>query len=413
MSPATRLLVLLSAINMLNYLDRYVVPAVAVQLEGAFAMSHAQTGSLMSVFMVVYMVASPIFGYLGDRFSRPRLIAFGIALWSLATAGAALAVGYKSLLLTRALVGVGEAAYVTLGPAMLADLFGENDRARVFTWFFLAIPVGSALGYGLGGLVGEALGWRWAFLLAGAPGLFFAWRTARLEDPARGAMDPGPDSGAGLAFLPRLRIIFTSRVWLAATASYVAYTFAMGALSWWSPALLQGRYGLAESRAGMLFGGLAVLTGLLGTLAGGKLTDRLQTRWRDAGLWVSGLSLLVAAPVVAMALHAPGLHAAAWLYCAGMLLLFVNTSPLNAVIVGAVPPSVRASGVALNVFFIHLLGDALSPWWVGRRADAFRVAGLSEGHALARGLELVLPAILLAALALWWARHPRGAPAEG
>jgi MFS transporter, Spinster family, sphingosine-1-phosphate transporter len=404
MTQAKRLLILLASINLLNYMDRYVVPSVAVQMGGEFSLSRAQVGSLMSVFLIVYMLAAPVFGFLGDRYSRPRLVAFGIVLWSLATAAAALSVGYRSLLFTRALVGVGEAAYVALGPAMLSDLYPEKDRARVFTWFFLAIPVGSALGYGLGGLVAHLWGWRSAFLVAGVPGLLFAWRMLRVPDPPRGAMDSGVDPALGLPFHARIGIIFGNRVWLAATACYIAYTFAMGALSWWSPDLLQGSYALSEADAGMLFGAMAVVTGLLGTLAGGKLTDRLQARWPDAGLAISGLSLVLAAPAVHFAIRATSLRTAIALYSVGMFLLFVNTSPVNAVIVSSLSASVRATGVALNVLLIHLLGDALSPWWVGHRADVFQASGVARAAALTQGLALVIPAIALGGLALWWAR---------
>lgn len=405
MTNSRRLLILLASINMLNYLDRMVVPAVSVQLGQAFTLSNAQIGSLTSVFLVVYMLASPVFGVLGDRYSRPRLVAFGIALWSLATAAGAFTTGYTSLLVTRALVGIGEAAYVTLGPAMLSDLYPEKERARVFTWFFLAIPVGSALGYALSGLISVHFGWRAAFLIAGVPGLYFAWRMTRVPDPERGAMDEGPDPGAGMSFGVRLKVILTNRIWIAATVSYMAYTFAMGALSAWSPALMQLRYGVDESKAGMIFGALAVLMGILGTFAGGKATDVLQKRWINAGLWISALTLLGAAPAVLLALGASGLGAAVGLYALGMLLLFINTSPVNAVIVSCLPASVRASGVALNVLFIHMLGDALSPWWVGQRADALSGRGMDPGEALGRGLLIVVPAIVLSGLALWWARR--------
>ncbi len=405
MTNPRRLLILLASINMLNYLDRYVVPAVSVQMGQAFSLSHAQIGSLTSVFLIVYMVASPLFGFLGDRYSRPKLVAIGIALWSVATAAGAFTVGYKSLLFTRALVGIGEAAYVTLGPAMLSDLYPERERARVFTWFFLAIPVGSALGFALSGLISVHFGWRAAFLIAGVPGLFFAWRMTRMADPERGAMDEGPDPGAGLSYGARLKVILKNRIWIAATVSYMAYTFAMGALSAWSPAMMQLRFTIDESKAGMIFGALAVVMGILGTFAGGKATDLLQRRWLNAGLWISGLSLLGAAPAVLLALGASNLPMAVGLYAVGMLLLFINTSPVNAVIVSCLPASVRASGVALNVFFIHLLGDALSPWWVGRQADVLKAGGLAEGLALSQALLVVVPAILVSGLALWWARR--------
>ena len=307
-------------------------------------------------------------------------------------------------------MGVGEAAYATLGPAMLADGFPESDRAKAFTWFYLAIPLGSAFGYGLGGLVAGAWGWRASFLAAGLPGLILALWMALQPDPVRGAMDLVPDAEGFLPYASRLRHLFLNRIWLACTASYVAYTFAMGALSMWGPTLLQRRFAVSTARAGLVFGGLAVVTGILGTFLGGWLTDRWQKRWPDAGAGISGLSLLAAVPVVAWALGTLRLETAYLMFFLGMFMLFVNTSPVNALTVSCLPASVRATGIGLNVLFIHLLGDAISPELVGRRTDALHAQGLSGGDALARALIMVLPAIALSGLALRWARRgPRQA----
>ncbi len=405
MTDARRLLLLLTGINLVNYLDRYVVAAILEPLGKELHLTDAQLGRLTLVFILVYMCAAPIFGYLADRFHRPRLVAGGVALWSLATVGAAFIHSYPALLVMRSLVGVGEAAYATLGPAMMADGFPEAERAKKFTWFYLAIPVGSAFGYGLGGMVAGAWGWRAAFMVAGLPGLAFAAWMAFQQDPVRGGMDLVSDADAALPYLKRLRHIFYNRIWLACTASYVAYTFAMGALSMWGPTLLQRRFAVSTARAGLVFGGLAVVTGILGTFFGGWFTDRWQKRWPDAGIGLSGLTLLAAAPVVAWALGTLSLQTAYLMFFVGMFLLFVNTSPVNALTVSCLPASVRATGVGVNVLLIHLMGDAISPELVGRRADALHAAGLLGGDALARALALVLPAILLSGLALWWARH--------
>ncbi len=336
-------------------------------------------------------------------------MAAGIAVWSLATAGAAFASGFGDLLLSRALVGVGEAAYASLGPAILSDCYPEDERARSFTWFYLAIPVGSALGYGIGGLAAQAWGWRSAFLFAGLPGLLLAARMARMADPPRGAMDTIEDRLGCASLIARLAHLFTNRVWLACTASYTAYTFAMGALSAWAPTLLQRAYGIGTARAGIAFGGLAVVTGVAGTFAGGMLTSRLQKRHRDAGVWISGVTLLAAAPVVAWALGAPTPALAYAAYFLGMLLLFCNTSPVNALTVSCIPASMRATGVAVNVLLIHLLGDALSPQWVGYRSALFAGAGMGKGEALAKALWIAVPAIAASGgVLILWARRGRG-----
>ena len=394
MSPAPRLLVFLTGINLLNYMDRYVVAAVLEPMGRELGLGDAQLGWVQPVFIYAYMVAAPVFGTLADRLHRPRLIAAGISLWSLATAGAALAGGFPSLLLTRALVGVGEAAYASLGPALLSDCYPERERARSFTWFYLAIPVGSALGYGLGGAAAQAWGWRAAFLIAGLPGLLLAVRMARVSDPPRGAMDTIGDPLLGASFRVKLKSLFANRIWLACAGSYTAYTFAMGALSTWAPTLLQRLHGVGAGEAGIVFGGLAVVTGIAGTFAGGILTSRLQSRWPDAGVWLAGLTLVAAAPVVAWALKAPTTGWAYATFFLGMLLLFCNTSPVNVLAVSCLPASIRATGTAVNVFLIHLLGDALSPGWVGYRSEAFAAGGLGKGEALARALWIAVPAIV-------------------
>ncbi|MBI3130242.1 MAG: MFS transporter [Acidobacteria bacterium] len=404
MRTSTRLLILLTGINLLNYLDRYVVAAVLEPLGRDLHLTDGQLGTLPFVFVVVYMISAPVFGWLADRYHRPKLVALGVALWSLATVGAAFVHSYPALLFTRSLVGVGEAAYATLGPAILADVVPEDERAAKFTWFYLAIPVGSAFGYGLGGLVAQHWGWRAAFLVAGLPGLFFAVRMMLLKDPVRGGMDRVQDLAPGLTFGQRLGAIFRNRVWLACTGSYVAYTFAMGALSHWGPTLLQRKFDVSTGQAGTVFGGIAVITGIVGTFLGGSLTDRMQKRFPDAGMWISGLTLLAAGPVVALALGADSLRMVYALFFAGMLLLFINTSPVNALTVSSLPASVRATGIAINVFLIHLLGDAISPKFVGWRSDAMQGAGMATGEALGRAMLIAIPAILLSGLALWWAR---------
>lgn len=409
MKPATKLLVLLTSINLVNYLDRYVVAAILEPLGKDLHLVDSQLGSLTLVFVLVYMAAAPVFGWLADRYHRPRLVAAGVALWSLATMLAAFVHSYPMLLLTRSLVGVGEAAYATLGPALLSDVIPEDERAAKFTWFYLAIPVGSALGYGLGGLVAQHYGWRASFLVAGLPGLLLAGRMALLSDPVRGALDHLVDLNASATWLQKLGAIFKNRIWLACTGSYVGYTFAMGALATWGPTLLQRKFSVSVGEAGMVFGGLAVATGILGTFMGGILTGKLQRRWPDAGVWISGMTLLSAAPAVAWAVSAGSLQLTYILFFLGMLLLFINTSPVNALTVSCLPSSVRATGVAINVLFIHLFGDAISPKLVGMVSD--HLGG--GGGGLSRAMLVAVPAILVSGSVLWWARGFRGALSPG
>ncbi|HEY7996637.1 MAG TPA: MFS transporter, partial [Steroidobacteraceae bacterium] len=230
---------LLTAINLLNYLDRYVIAPLGTDLKRDMALSDTQLGWLIPVFILVYMAAAPLFGAWGDRGSRTRPIALGIGIWSLATVLSGLAHGYPHLLAARALVGIGEAAIVAIAPALLGDLFAPRLRARVFALFNMAIPVGAALGYVVGGLVGQHFGWRAAFFVAGVPGAALALASLWLPDPPRGVQEnqlkapagAAPAAGAAAAYRDLLR----RGPYMVLVLGYAAYTFALGGLAYWMP----------------------------------------------------------------------------------------------------------------------------------------------------------------------------------
>jgi MFS family permease len=389
--PAGGALAVLTAVNLLNYLDRYVVSALFESLRADLWLTDTRLGLLGTGFIVVYMLASPIFGVLGDRRGRPPLLALGVGLWSFATILSGFARGYWTLLAARAAVGVGEAAYGTISPGLLADHFGPERRGRAYAFFFAAIPVGAALGYAVGGLVDRALGWRAAFFVAGAPGLALAIACLRLRDPPRGAAERtwGLPGEGGIA--ATYRRFASNRPYVLTVLGYAAYTFAVGGMSWWMPAFLERTRGVPRTVATVQFGAIVVMTGIAGTFAGGHVADALRRRFREADLWVCGISALAAAPA-ALAVFTtwrPGLYLAALVVA--QLLLFASTGPVNAAIVATVPPAERASAVALSILGIHLLGDVPSPWLIGF---------ISDRSSLGRAV-LVVPAAILAAGGIW------------
>jgi MFS family permease len=400
-------LAILSFINLFNYLDRYVVSALVESLRRSeLALSDAQSGSLMSGFLIVFALAAPVFGALGDRRSRPRLIAFAVACWSVATALSGLAGSFAALFAARASVGVGEAAYVTVGPSLLSDYFPRGQRARVMAIFFCAIPVGSALGYVAGGLINAHFGWRMAFFAAGIPGLILAVLCLGLRDPPRGSQDTDSASAAARQ-APRVATTATYRALLRNTpyvltiAGYAAYTFAMGGLAYWMPAFLERMRGVPAAQATVSFGAIVVVTGFIGTFAGGWLGDHFAKSSQRAYLWISAIATLVAAPFAWFALTA--VSSTAYLVCMvlAQLLMFLSTGPINASIVNLVLPTQRASANALGVFTIHLLGDVPSPLLIGI---------VSDHASLAQAVKLVPVAILVAA-AIWFFgafAQPRG-----
>jgi MFS transporter, Spinster family, sphingosine-1-phosphate transporter len=399
---AARGLFVLTLINLLNYLDRYVPSAVLPQLKASgIVTTDFQLGFLAPGFVVVYMLAAPAFGYLGDRRSRTRPIAIGVALWSLATMWSGLSRTYWELFASRAAVGIGEAAYATISPALLADYYPPARRGRIFAIFYMAIPVGAALGYVVGGLVSQAWGWRAAFFVAGLPGLLLAFWVLRLPDPPRGATEPlGGAITASLAERPgvlrALRRTATLYLLLARQASYAltvlgyaAYTFAVGGLAFWMPTFLERVREVPVSQATTGFGAIVVVTGFLGTFAGGWLGDYCLRYTRQAYLWVSGIATLLALPLAVACLTSASPSVFYPALVVAELLLFMSTGPINSVIVSLVSPAHRASAVALSVLAIHLLGDVISPPLIG---------SVSDHTSLGEGVLLVPVAVAVSGL---------------
>jgi len=402
-------------INLVNYLDRYLVAALTESLKHSeLHPSDTQLGLLMTGFLVVYLLVAPVFGALGDTRSRPRLLGIGVAVWSVATAASGLVRSYGALFAARAVVGIGEAAYGTISPALLADSFPRARRGRVFSIFFAAMPVGAALGYVVGGLIDHYFGWRYAFFVAGVPGLVLAALALRLYDPPRGVQD-APEGQAigetGGARAPRggppraaYAALLRNRPYVLTVLGYAAYTFAIGALAFWTPSFLERARGIPKAQATVQFGAIVVATGFLGTYGGGWLGDYALRVSKQAYLWVSGLVTLAAAPLTLLALAAttPAVYWTA--IVAAELCLFASTGPINSAIVNLVSPHMRATAVALSIFAIHVLGDVPSPSLVGAISDA-------------RSLDqavLIIPVAVLVGGAIWtyaaWrgGRHPAG-----
>ena len=413
-------LFVLTLINLFNYLDRYVLSAVVESVRRSdLHLTDQQVGWLASGFVIVYMAVSPIFGTLGDRAVRPRLIGIGIAVWSLATALGGLAHSFGQLFLARSTVGVGEAAYVTISSALLADFFPREQRGRVFAVFNAAIPIGSACGYVLGGLVDQHYGWRAAFFVAGAPGIVLAILAARLPDPPRGNQDVGGEvpkaaGKAGFATAARdYRQLLGNSPYTLTVAGYAAYTFALGGLAYWTPAFLERVRGVPRAEATVQFGLIVVVTGFVGTALGGWLGDRLLRRSSQAYLWLSGITALLAAPfaVLAFGISSRPLYLGAMVIAE--ILVFMSTGPVNSALVNVVRPAQRATAIGLSTLLVHLFGDVPSPPLIGYVSDrsslgrafllvpvAFAIAGVIWLRAARRGGSEERSAIVPAGVAI-------------
>ncbi len=381
----------LTLINVMNYVDRYVLTAVLPSIQRELGLNDTQAGQLGTAFIVVYFVASPFFGLIGDRRARKNWLAFGIGLWSLATGLAGLATSFVTLLLARSIIGIGEAAYGTISPSLLSDYYPKTKRGRVMAVFCLAIPVGAALGYLLGGFIGKHWGWRSAFLGVGLPGLFlalFVWLF--VKEPPRGRFDE-PTPGPRLTLWQSYRELWQNRLYVWTVLGYAAYTFAIGGLSFWMPSYMIRVRELDPAHGMLIFGGITVVTGFVGTLVGGILGDRLLKLTPLAYTWVGSVAVSLGALATLAALLASSSVAfLVWLSLAE-LLLFLNTGPVNAIIINAVRPELRATAMAVSIFMIHFLGDAMSPTLMGNLSDRFNL----------QLAMLCVPAVFLVAGGLW------------
>ncbi len=387
-SGARWALALLLAINLFNYIDRYVLAAVEDQIQHDFGSSEAQTGLLATAFLVSYMCFAPLFGWLGDRYSRWTLVGIGVLLWSIATGASGLAASIGVMLATRAFVGIGEGAYGPVAPTIIADLYPIERRGQVLAWFYIAIPVGSALGYMLGGQVLHwGFTWHYAFFFVVPPGLLLGLWALFMRDrrPMRVARDSEAAITDKTAIAQRsakfsdYKHLLRIPSYLYNTAGMTAMTFATGGLAFWMPRYLVWRKvqaGLLDptnhelrkaalADANWVFGLIVVVTGLAATLSGGWLGDKLRNRWPGSYFLISGWGMLIAFPFFIAALFVP--FPAAWILifitCFG---LFFNTGPTNTILANVTDPAVRASAFALNIFIIHLLGDAISPPLIGK-----------------------------------------------
>jgi MFS family permease len=392
--PASTLAVL-TGVNAFNYLDRFITAPVLPLIIASLHLSDAQAGSLQTVFILVYSLACPASGWLGDRsamgtlrgfpcppamvrhrqsrrashaITRLHIAAAGVAAWSLATFASGLVASFAWLALARAVVGIGEASYTVVTPSLLADHYPPDRRSRALSIFYAAMPVGIALGYILGGQIGARFGWRPAFFVAGGPGLALAVALLLLREPPRGRFDrqsrPATSLRESVAALRRRPSFFFNM------AGQTIFTFSMGGLGAWMPTYFVRERGLGVGAAGTVFGALLLVAGFLGTIAGGQLGDRLARRFPDAHFSFSGWTLVASFPFTLAAVLArspaifwPGMFVT-------LLLLFLNMGPLNAAMVNVLPPDLRARGVGLHTTTIHLLGDALSPFLIGVASDS-------------------------------------------
>jgi MFS transporter, Spinster family, sphingosine-1-phosphate transporter len=378
------LLAVLTGLNILNYIDRNVLFAVQPDIKNEFLVSDAKIGLLTSAFFFTYMFAAPLIGWMGDRFPRKNIVVFGIVIWSGFTFLTWFVHDYTQLLIRHAIVGIGEASYATIAPTLIADSFPPLKRGRMLSIFFLGLPVGSAAGYFVGGLVAHHFGsWRAPFMAAGIPGFLLALFLWMLPEPQRGEQENATPANVRALLAGLMR----NGAFVTATFGMAAYTFAMGGMQVWIPTFLVRLRGFDLKTANIDFSYIVIINGIGATLLGGWIGDRLLKRYYGAYYSFSGIAMLIAVPFMVAAIYFTGPLMFPAMFVAVFFVL-VGTGPTNAALVNSVSANIRSTALALNVFVIHLLGDAFSPTLIGRISDktgslqvafwvAFAAAGLS------------------------------------
>ncbi len=365
-SGASSALFLLLAINLFNYIDRQILAALEPDIRATFFAPEdvnrmTKTGLLGVAFFVTYMFSAPVLGFLADRISRWVIVGIAVILWSLASGASGLAATFGILFATRIFVGIGEGGYGPAAPTILSDLFSIETRGRIMAIFCAAIPVGSALGYVIGGLIGAHLGWRWAFYLVAPPGLLLGLLCFWQRDPrvtADHLVQKAPRRG-----IRDYLNLFHTRSYLINCIAMTLMTFVTGGLGFWVPAYL--RYRNQSPDVGMtIFGLITVVAGLVSTLLGGITADKLRPRFAGSYFWVSGIGMLIACPIFVLSLYIP--FPAAWVTMfLAIFFLFLNTGPSNTALANVSLPAVRATAFAANIFVIHALGDVQAFWLLG------------------------------------------------
>jgi MFS transporter, Spinster family, sphingosine-1-phosphate transporter len=362
---ATTALVLLTAMNFVNYLDRYILPAVQEQIKHEFTLTDNQIGSLTLWFMVAYVCVSPITGWLGDRFSRKPMIvvaALAIAGMNFLTAHVQ---GYAELNFRHAALGVGEACFGIFAPALLADFYAESKRNKVMTIFNIALPLGAATGYEAGSWVAAHHGWRMSFITSAVPGVLVALLILFfMREPQRtGAVDKAKTDRASVLSLLK------NKAYLSSILGYAAVTFSLGGISWWMPSFLHREAGYSIEAAGAIMGPIIVVAGLGGTALGGWLAQVWSKKTPKALYLVPSLSAALTIIPAVVCFFGPQRMIVPSLATA-VFFIFLGTGPVNAATLNAVPANLRATAMAGQLFAIHVLGDMPSSKVIGIISDA-------------------------------------------
>ncbi|XP_067632578.1 protein spinster isoform X1 [Eurosta solidaginis] len=368
-------------VNLINYMDRFTIAGVLTDIQDDFNIGDDDGGLLQTAFVLSYMICAPIFGYLGDRYSRRWIMAIGVLLWSTTTLLGSFMGSFGGFIAFRALVGIGEASYSTIAPTIISDLFVHDMRSKMLALFYFAIPVGSGLGYIVGSETARfAKNWRWALRVTPGLGIIAVALILLTKEPKRGESEGSHDLEP-TSYTEDIKDLVKNRSFMLSTGGFTCVAFVTGALAWWGPKFIYlgfkmqtGNEHLSLNDVSYKFGIIAMLAGLIGVPMGSMLAQRLRPRHENCDPYICAFGLLISAPMVYFALVTPQTSTS---FC--FLFIFLAQVTLNLcwsivadILLYVVVPTRRSTAEAFQILMSHALGDAGSPYFVGLLSEGIK-----------------------------------------
>lgn len=374
---------LLFAINTMNFFDRQILGAINEPIRRDWGLSDAQLGWLVTAFTLLYAVAGVPLGRLADTWRRKSILIIGLTLWSGLTFLSGLCQDFWSLFVVRLGVGIGEASCAPGSTSLIGDLFPARSRARALSVYMMGLPAGLALSYMVSGTVAQHYGWRFAFYVAGIPGLLLAALTLLLREPQRGAAELRDVGAARRPGSPYLLVLGIPTMWWI-IASGALHNFIMYAVSSFLPAFLIRYHNVSVQKAGFISGIIIGSVGGVGMLLGGWLGDSWIRRWPGGRMVLAGIAVLMSVPAGYSAIRQPcgALASFVLLQAAAWLLMYIYYAAVYSTIHDVVEPALRGTGMALYFFAMYVLGASLGPLGTGWLSDNMARKAAMDAHVL-------------------------------
>ncbi|KAL1396165.1 hypothetical protein pipiens_010699 [Culex pipiens pipiens] len=361
-------------VNLINYMDRFTIAGVLTDIQEHFQIGDDEGGLLQTAFVLSYMICAPVFGYLGDRYSRKWIMALGVFLWSTTTLLGSFMNHFGWFITFRALVGIGEASYSTIAPTIISDLFVGDMRSKMLALFYFAIPVGSGFGYIVGSETAKFFGnWVWALRVTPVLGVIAVVLIAMLRDPERGASE-GTHHMQATSYSEDIKAIVRNPSFMLSTAGFTCVAFVAGALAWWGPKFIYlglvsqpGNENITLNDVSFIFGAITMTTGIIGVPLGSYLSQRFNRKYPRADPYICAVGLILSAPLLAGAMLTVSANAtlAYVLVFFGELALNLNWAIVADMLLYVVVPTRRSTAEAFQILISHAFGDAGSPYFVG------------------------------------------------